>query len=104
MVKIVLFCCLSKIVPSCEIMFPNLGYLLRWLTGWNVSLPIPTFGFCMALSFWAAYAVFTLELRRKQRLAAMPDGLVTAASGGIPRNGRITAASGAISPDIRIGR
>jgi len=53
-------------------MFPNLGYLLRWLTGWNLSLPIPTFGFCMALSFWAAYAVFTLELRRKQRLSAIP--------------------------------
>jgi len=48
-------------------MFPTLSYLLRWLTGWNLSLPIPTFGFFMALSFWAAYAVFTLEFRRKQR-------------------------------------
>jgi phosphatidylglycerol:prolipoprotein diacylglycerol transferase len=48
-------------------MFPTLSYLLRWLTGWSPNLPVPTFGFFMALSFWAAYAVFTLELRRKQR-------------------------------------
>jgi len=64
-------------------MFPNLGYLLRWLTGWNLSLPVPTFGFFMALSFWAAYAVFTLELRRRQCL---------------------TPATAAVPPDIRIGR
>ena len=75
-------------------MFPNLGYLLRWLTGWNLSLPIPTFGFFMALSFWAAYAVFTLELRRK--LSLPPS---------IPRsvpNGRVTIASAAIPPDAHI--
>jgi len=48
-------------------MFPTLSYLLRWLTGWSPNLPVPTFGFFMALSFWAAYVVFTLELRRKQR-------------------------------------
>jgi phosphatidylglycerol:prolipoprotein diacylglycerol transferase len=48
-------------------MFPTLSYLVRWLTGWSPNLPIPTFGFFMALSFWAAYAVFTLEFRRKQR-------------------------------------
>ena len=63
-------------------MFPNLGYLLRWLTGWNLSLPIPMFGFCMALSFWAAYIVFTLELRRKsdrrpgQRGASSPTAAI----------------------------
>ena len=56
-------------------MFPDLGYLLRWFTGWDLSLPIPTFGFCMALSFWAAYAVFTLELRRRQRLGQIPAGI-----------------------------
>jgi prolipoprotein diacylglyceryltransferase len=48
-------------------MFPTLSYLLRWLTGWSPNLPVPTFGFFMALSFWAAYAVFTLEFRRKQQ-------------------------------------
>ena len=53
-------------------MFPTLSYLLRWLTGWSPNLPVPTFGFFMALSFWAAYAVFTLEFRRKQLLGAIP--------------------------------
>ena len=48
-------------------MFPTLSYLLRWLTGWNLNLPVPTFGFFMALAFWGAYWVFTLEFRRKQR-------------------------------------
>ncbi len=56
-------------------MFPNLGYLLRWFTGWNISLPIPTFGFCMALSFWAAYVIFTLEFRRKQRMGAISPNI-----------------------------
>jgi phosphatidylglycerol:prolipoprotein diacylglycerol transferase len=46
-------------------MFPTLGYLLRFLTGWNLRLPVPTFGFFMALAFWAAYVVFTLELGRR---------------------------------------
>jgi phosphatidylglycerol---prolipoprotein diacylglyceryl transferase len=70
-------------------MFPDLGYLLRWLTGWNLRLPIPTFGCCMALSFWAAYAVFTLELRRK--------------SDRRPRQRGASSPTAAIPPDIRIG-
>jgi phosphatidylglycerol:prolipoprotein diacylglycerol transferase len=53
-------------------MFPTLSYLLRYLTGWNLYLPIPTFGFFMAVSFWAAYAAFTMEFRRKQRLGVIP--------------------------------
>lgn len=53
-------------------MFPTLSYLLRYMTGWNLPLPVPTFGFFMALAFWAAYAVFTLEFRRKQRLGTIP--------------------------------
>ncbi len=48
-------------------MFPTLSYLVRWLTGWSLYLPIPTFGFVMAIAFWAAYVVFTLEFRRKQQ-------------------------------------
>jgi phosphatidylglycerol---prolipoprotein diacylglyceryl transferase len=56
-------------------MFPTLSYLLRYMTGWNLYLPIPTFGFFMALSFWAAYAAFTLEFRRKQRLGPIPAGI-----------------------------
>lgn len=56
-------------------MFPTLGYMLHWLTGWDLSLPIPTFGFVMAVAFWAAYIVFTLELRRKQRMGAIPPNI-----------------------------
>ena len=53
-------------------MFPTLHYLLKYLTGWDIPLPIPTFGACMALSFWAAYIVFTAEFRRKRALGAIP--------------------------------
>jgi phosphatidylglycerol:prolipoprotein diacylglycerol transferase len=56
-------------------MFTTLSYLLRYMTGWNLYLPIPTFGFFMALSFWAAYAAFTLEFRRKQRLGPISPGI-----------------------------
>ena len=31
-------------------MFPTLGYLLRYLTGWDLRLPVPTFGL-----LWAAH-------------------------------------------------
>ena len=55
-------------------MFPTLSYLLRWLTGWSFNLPVPTFGFFMALAFWAAYGVFTLEFRRKQRESGPNQG------------------------------
>lgn len=60
-------------------MFPTLGYLLRYLTGWDLRLPVPTFGFFMALAFWAAYVVFTMEMRRRQRFAVGGTG-----SGGPP--------------------
>jgi len=56
-------------------MFPTLGYLLRYLTGWNLRLPVPTFGFFMALAFWAAYVVFSMELRRKSAAGAIPVSL-----------------------------
>jgi phosphatidylglycerol---prolipoprotein diacylglyceryl transferase len=90
-------------------MFPTLSYLVRWLTGWNLYLPVPTFGFCMALAFWAAYAIFTLELRRKQRLAAIPsDSRLThpAAPGirPIPSDLRTVPPTGAIPPGIPVGR
>jgi phosphatidylglycerol---prolipoprotein diacylglyceryl transferase len=80
-------------------MFPTLSYLLRWLTGWNLNLPVPTFGFFMALAFWAAYAVFTLELRRKQR---KPDGRK---SDGRPRQrGANGQTEYAVPAEISIGR
>lgn len=65
-------------------MFPNLGFLIRWLTGWSLSLPIPTFGFCMALAFWGAYWVFGLEMRRKQRLTISPGTGSRSTDGPVP--------------------
>lgn len=80
-------------------MFPTLSYMIHWLTGWNLPLPIPTFGFFMALSFWAAFIVFTLELRRKQRLGAVPPA--QSAPGAIPLK---SPTPGSISAGIPIGR
>ena len=76
-------------------MFPTLSYLVRWLTGWNLYLPVPTFGCCMALAFWAAYAVFTLELRRKSD-GRKPDGR--------PNQRGASGPTGAIPADIHVGR
>lgn len=45
-------------------MYPTISYLLHDLTGLDIRVPLPTFGFVMALSFWAAYWVFTLGFRR----------------------------------------
>jgi phosphatidylglycerol:prolipoprotein diacylglycerol transferase len=90
-------------------MFPTLGYLLRYLTGWNLRLPVPTFGFFMALAFWAAYIVFTLELRRKllRGGAGGPGGDVRGASGAVV-SGAAPGAAGAMqggavpaAPDVR---
>ena len=53
-------------------MFPTLTYLVHYLTGLTVVWPIPTFGLCMALSFWATYWVFALEFTRKKALGAIP--------------------------------
>lgn len=74
-------------------MFPTLTYLLRYLTGWNLRLPVPTFGFFMALAFWGAYIAFLLELRRRQRLApADAPGLAAfEASSAASRRGAVPA-------------
>jgi phosphatidylglycerol:prolipoprotein diacylglycerol transferase len=56
----------------CRLMFPNLTYLIHYLTGLDVHLPIPTFGLVFALSFWVAYWVFTLEFVRKKALGIIP--------------------------------
>jgi len=57
-------------------MFPTLHYIVQWLTGWNIPLPVPTFGFIMAISFWLAYWIFTLELNRKQKQGVIPATIV----------------------------
>ena len=53
-------------------MFPNLTYLIHYLTGLDVHLPIPTFGLVFALSFWVTYWVFTLEFTRKKAEGTIP--------------------------------
>lgn len=48
-------------------MFPTLSYFLYYLTGIHMILPVPTFGFMMALAFAGAYITFRSEYRRKER-------------------------------------
>jgi prolipoprotein diacylglyceryl transferase len=49
-------------------MYPTLEYFFIKLLGWNVNLPLPTFGFFVALSFLAAAYVLTKELKLKESM------------------------------------
>lgn len=52
-------------------MYPTISDLLQDLFGFNIPLPIQSFGFMLALSFLAAAYTLQMELRRKEK-----DGLL----------------------------
>lgn len=54
-------------------MYPTLSYLLKYLTGLTLPIPIPTFGFFMCAGFVAAYYLFKSEFKRKEKQGILSE-------------------------------
>lgn len=49
-------------------MYPTVSDMIKDLFGLDIPLPFPTFGFLVAISFLVAAYLFTLELKRKEKI------------------------------------
>ena len=54
-------------------MFPTLGHLLSYLTGKEILLGFPTFGFIVAISFLLAAITLSREISRMMKLGYLPQ-------------------------------
>ncbi len=65
-------------------MFPRLSDLINYLLGTDISLPVNSYGFMLAMAFVFGGFVLWLELRRKERKGEIPSQQKKILKGGPP--------------------